>query len=102
MEVWVRRLSKKTDLNPVPELRLYWLALGPVLKNRLSLATDLAEALDYIHVTELDDWRVVRLYPSAVKMQAVLSTITGEKKRPNATAAKTQPTAVVSKSAVAR
>jgi hypothetical protein len=103
MEVWVRRLAKKNELNPVPELRLYWLALGPVLKNRLSLATDLAQALDYIHVTELDDWRVVRLYPSAVKMQATLSSITkGAKQRPNATAAKTQPTSVESKSAAAR
>ncbi len=103
MEVWVRRLAKKNELNPVPELRLYWQALGPVLKNRLSLATDLAQALDYLHVTELDDWRVVRLYPSAVKMQATLSSITkGAKQRPNATAAKTQPTSVESKSAATR
>ena len=75
MEVWVRRLAKKNELNPVPGLRIYWLALGSVLKTHLSTATDLAEALDYVHVTELEDWRVVRLYLDRVKNQPAPRTV---------------------------
>jgi hypothetical protein len=105
MEVWIPRLANKKQLNLVPGLRLFWLALGPLLKNSLSSASELAESLDYLHVTELENWHVVRLYPNPVKSQEgspySLPAFRGD--RPvHAPAGKLQGTSVESKSAVIR